>query len=321
MGDFMDSMETWYKDKCGEDAHLSSVESDSASDVSSEKYIQWQPQDHEFITEVCITYRINSLIENYHRCGHVSKIFLELCENNRTDFNSSNLIEHDLDNLTVSIIPDELIASGSKNTNDNLGILIDFPMDSNIFEFELCLGNVSVDSTFNQEKETIDIGHGSMEIVHGNEVPDDCPADGLPCLNFFFDIPCPNDESGSGSDSDSNSQEDDDDESSGRYNAFTGEKKKNMDTLQIFEDLNIFVQITIVSLLTGFVCFLMIVSYIELSRRLNEYKMRKLNVREVEYYFGDDDGMHMRHHVQPKNDCSDLEDDVEYTVEMMMETR
>jgi len=115
------------------------------------------------------------------------------------------------------------------------------------------------------------------------------------------------------SDSESNDASSDDDV---YYNALIGDEKENTDTLQIFEDLDIFMQITIVSLLTGFVCFLIIVLYIQISQRLNDYKMRKLNVREVDYYFNEQSGMH--HHVE--NDCSDLDDDVEYTVQMT-ETR
>ena len=145
-------------------------------------YAVWADSD-EIVTEVCLKYSVNDLVnDDSIDCGDVRSIFLGICENNQTDFNSTTLDEDDIDGLIVSIDPsDSLTASGATFRGD-LGILISFSQDSGVEEFELCLGNVTVDSDFNDEKDMFDIANGTIRI----RVDDEdrfCPSDGLPCLS------------------------------------------------------------------------------------------------------------------------------------------
>eukprot|EP01084_Bolivina_argentea_P313880 543615_1 len=142
-------------------------------------------EENEFMTEVCIKYSVDGLVED---CGELTEIFLSLCENNKTDFNSSTINANDLTDLVVSIDPPELQYYGGRADDDELGIFINFT-NEDVDEFELCLGNVTVDTHFNKNKGTVDVGDG---VIYIENEESECNMDGLPCLNFFFDEPCPN---------------------------------------------------------------------------------------------------------------------------------
>eukprot|EP01083_Nonionella_stella_P009888 28294_1 len=192
----------WYKDKCGiKDSHegwghgysTSTYGHTKDKHAHGQRYTHWSKRhdhDDEFLTEVCITYTISGYVDDDDECGEVESVFLGICENNNTDFNSSTLDVDDLTDLIVSINnnTDEDIQSASgAETEDTLGILVVFEEGHSVTEFELCLGNVTVDTEFNEDRENIDLGDGLIGLNGAYE----CEADGLPCLNFFFDIPCP----------------------------------------------------------------------------------------------------------------------------------
>ena len=82
--------------------------------------------------------------------------------------------------------------------------------------------------------------------------------------------------------------ESEDDDGEG-YNALTGEKKQNSDTMQIFDSFDPFVKWTIISVLTGFGCFIITATYVYISRKLKGYTKLKSGVREVHSYFDDED--------------------------------
>merc|ERR1712242_27674 len=123
-------------------------------------------------------------------CGAILSVFLGLC--NSTDFYSSVDID-DLTILITSYTPDDgfIESIGGAVHEGQLGILIELNRD--IDSFALCLGNVTVNSDFNHDKETIGVGSGVVMIQNDAEFVE-CPADGLPCLDFFFDVPCPDEE-------------------------------------------------------------------------------------------------------------------------------
>ena len=165
-------------------------ESDSDSDSTSSSgwdrslYAMWK-KDDEFVTEVCITYAIKDLVPDAAVCGEVTDVFLSLCENNKTDFNSSTIDEEDLSRLIVSVEPDDgsiVNVEGVRTGDGELGIFVDFKKGHDVAEFVLCLGNVTVDTSFNQQKETIEIGDGGV-VIQNDISKGECPADGLPCLS------------------------------------------------------------------------------------------------------------------------------------------
>eukprot|EP01083_Nonionella_stella_P066434 174948_1 len=82
--------------------------------------LHWKTND-AFLSVVCIRYAIEDLMgENTTDCGQVGTVFLGLCENNETDFNSSNIDENELTQLIVSIEPNDAdsIVNVQGTTND-----------------------------------------------------------------------------------------------------------------------------------------------------------------------------------------------------------
>ena len=170
---------------------LVSYHKDSDSDDSddSDSDSEEDGGDHQFVTEVCIQYDVDDLAPNLD-CGSMVSVFLGLCENEHTDFNSSSIDADDLEGLITSFSPDDgTIESvkGVRNEDGTLGILVEFNRflieDVGIEGFELCLGNVTVDSDFNHNKETIDVGEGVVVVQDGDSTTE-CPSDGLPCLSL-----------------------------------------------------------------------------------------------------------------------------------------
>ena len=108
----------WYKDKCptitesdGWDGNYISNGYGTSPYNSNygSRYTSWskrKDQSDEFITEVCVTYNIDILnngVDLRSDCIDIQSVFLGLCENQNTDFNSSTLNERDLESLVVSI--------------------------------------------------------------------------------------------------------------------------------------------------------------------------------------------------------------------------
>ena len=173
--------DAWYRDKCDIDKGTGSS---SSSYSSSSTWYNKKTKNKQFISEVCITYLIQNIVQNREECQEdLNILFLGLCENNKTDFNSSSLTEDDITNLIISITPNDttqiIDVFGDRGPNNELGIIIDFEKGNNITKFELCLGNVSVDNKFNKNKNKIDIGNG-FYFINKN---DNCTSDGLPCLS------------------------------------------------------------------------------------------------------------------------------------------
>jgi len=148
----------------------------------------------EFIVETCITYSINITAD----CIEIGYVFLPLCQNNYTNFNYSLLTEDDLDSLITNetFANDNNVANAYGATrNGMLGIIIELKNES-VSTFELCLGNITVNGenldTLNVT--TIDTSSGIVYVNNSGAANyTECPIDGLPCFDFFFDAPCPND--------------------------------------------------------------------------------------------------------------------------------
>ncbi len=126
---------------------------------------------------VLIRYEINfpnnGSISN---CSNVTGIFLPLCQNEFTDFNSSNFNISDINSLitdeTFTIGPNILTAEGVI-INGSLGILVKL-IDYNVSYFELCLGNIIVNLqdvyTLNVTTIDVSIGYifGTFNYIHFN---------------------------------------------------------------------------------------------------------------------------------------------------------
>lgn len=171
------------------------------------------------LVEVCLDYQVSFSVED---CVTVNGIFLALCEReNQTTFNSSVLNQNgtDLTDLITFTGPNIVSAEGT-SINGQLGIFVTFKNDtfdnqSLSTTFEICLGNVTVDATnlddfgfgnfsVNTTRllRTIEVSNGTV-FTNGepgidprtasniSEAFDECPIDGLPCFNFFFDAECP----------------------------------------------------------------------------------------------------------------------------------
>eukprot|EP01084_Bolivina_argentea_P115914 206056_1 len=176
----------YYKNKCDIEDY------DYNENKYSERYISWNKRtdkSDEFITEVCMKYSIDLISKKVANCDESRNVFLGICENDSIDFDLGSLDENDLTNLITSItnINNNVISATGTKINDKLGILVTFESQYAVTEFELCLGNVIVDSQFNKKKTMIKTGKGLMKWNDKYK----CNVDGLPCLNFFFDVPCP----------------------------------------------------------------------------------------------------------------------------------
>lgn len=168
------------------------------SSDSSDGWNYPHPDFDDFLVETCIEYAVTSLGNS--NCFDVVSIFLPLCENNQTDFNSSNLNEDDL----TGLITEETFADGTNveraigtfGPNGKLGIEVVLSDDA-VSTFQLCLGNVTVDGNnvndFNVT--TIDTSSGVIVVSDADDSDDDdgdaqtqylqnCTVDGLPCFSL-----------------------------------------------------------------------------------------------------------------------------------------
>ena len=199
-----DGFMAWYTAKCGDSVDSDDSDSgwrgrriltayrsprgDSGSSDDDTSDSEEGDEDHEFVTEVCMEYDVYNLVQDELWCGALLSVFLGLCENNLTDFNASSIDADDLSKLITSFSPDDgSIESigGALNEHGDLGILIEFNRD--VEHFGLCLGNVTVDSDFNQNKDTINVGDG-VAVIQNDGHFEECPADGLLCLSMIVTV-------------------------------------------------------------------------------------------------------------------------------------
>eukprot|EP01084_Bolivina_argentea_P269010 457071_1 len=153
--------------------------SDSSSDSSEDGPMK-------ILHRVCLTYEIGILNDN---CGILESIFMPLCENNQTTFNSSSVTTDDITDLIVKYDPENgIIPIGYRDNNNILGILVKL-INNNIKQFELCLGNVTIDLNVNYTQDAIDIADTVTFVIDNQSSI--CQSDGLPCLNFYFAKECP----------------------------------------------------------------------------------------------------------------------------------
>lgn len=143
--------------------------------------------------ETCLTYSITNTRPD---CVGVVSIFLSLCENNETNVDSSILDATDLTNL----VSDDTFGNGTnvqnvtglRSDDGRLGLLVTLT-NATSDEFTICLGNITVNAanldSFNLN--TTDVGTNGTVFVNdpsvltGNDT--ECPINGLPCFDFFFD--------------------------------------------------------------------------------------------------------------------------------------
>ena len=155
----------------------------------------WDLDYDDYLVETCIEYVVEQNVLNGSDCFDVIGVFLPLCENNHTEFNSTNLNTTDLtDLITEGTFLDGTnveSAVGAIGPNGELGIEVELSDDA-VLSFELCLGNVTVDgenvNDFNAT--TIDTSSGMVIVVdydddsNSTEYLEDCDIDGLPCFSL-----------------------------------------------------------------------------------------------------------------------------------------
>eukprot|EP01084_Bolivina_argentea_P080544 145889_1 len=173
----------------------SSSSASASSSGYNEEYTIITSNDYinEFIIETCVLYEVD-LNGTIPDCVLDIVIFLPLCENNYTDFNSSNLNASDI----TGLITDETFEAGTNVASaegaiidGQLGILIELE-SLDVATFEICVGNVTVngDNIDTLNITTIDVSTGTA-YVNTTDGVNECPINGLPCFNFFFDAECP----------------------------------------------------------------------------------------------------------------------------------
>ena len=156
------------------------------NDCSNKQKANWHHKDESqdkddhdggILTEICLTYVVNK----YDDCGDLDAVFLPLCENNVTDFNSSLVTPEDLTGIITRIYPLSLSAEGAEKY-DKLGIKVEF-MAGYVDKFEICLGNVSVDQNYyHNEIDKLTVSNWVIFKIEGEYVG--CTNnDGLPCLS------------------------------------------------------------------------------------------------------------------------------------------
>ena len=136
-----------------------------------------QDADGYILSEICLTYNVHE----YNNCGDLESIFLPLCENDNTDFNSSQLTPEDLTGIITKIHPESLDAEGVR-LYDELGINVEFTAGY-VDKFELCLANVSVDNNYyHNQFDKITVANWVVFQIDGKN--EGCTNnDGLPCLS------------------------------------------------------------------------------------------------------------------------------------------
>lgn len=167
-----------------------SDDSDDSSDSSSGGASATLIAVSEALVETCLNYSIELYDED--DCPvDILEIFLPLCENNDTTFNSSLLTEEDLLLLILDFKNDSNVASLiATQINGTWGYLLTL-LDDSMPSFELCLQNITVnadnvgDLTGNVTELETSTGFVTISPDMG------CPITGLPCFNFFFSADCP----------------------------------------------------------------------------------------------------------------------------------
>ena len=147
-----------------EDAWYSS--SDSTDFDDEQEYIATDP--------ICVTYDIDQTIE----CGEIDFIFLGVCDNEDTQFDSSLLGVGDLDKILVAG-SNVLEVKGARNKEGELGVNVAIESTQEL-QFTICFETVLVNIDFNQMKNTLDVGQGEVSIKDNIL----CPVQGLPCLSL-----------------------------------------------------------------------------------------------------------------------------------------
>ena len=144
-----------------------------------------------FLAPVCVSYFFENFMDEARAdCGKVESVFLGLCENGDTDFDSGLLGIGDLD---LIIDPHTFVdgnnveqAYGDRLEDGKLGIRV---ILKEKHDFMVCFVNVTVTTQFNQTVGNdndglgLEMGHGILNYVNLDGQNQSCSVDGLPCLS------------------------------------------------------------------------------------------------------------------------------------------
>jgi len=155
---------------------------------------EYDPNTHKFLAPVCIYYDLQSLWPLFNAADVVvvDSIWLALCENVDTDFDSSLLGVDDLTNIVSARTFED---PATHNVQTAVGDRVDGVLGLNVTlidatktQFALCFDTVAVTADFNEYRNEIEISsNGVMNVRYTSSSSLlSCDVIGLPCLNFFF---------------------------------------------------------------------------------------------------------------------------------------